>query len=671
MRRWAIPLLAGTLALGLVAAETPTTQPVGTASTSMVGADATVSGPVTGAVRLLEIGTAATTDPDAEIAGPFAQIDLVPLRRDGQAVGATSVRSDQGDQGSSSPVDQRGIAGLGAAVDAVDMTVTATEDRAAAVLGAVSGELAVLAGRLGIDLSLLGISSEVTSEAATATQGLVVSPLELSLGDLVPLEILELLPIDVLLELGDRLPIGSELRGLVEGLLDAQLGLDQHLQGTEEAADALDGLLDDLARLQEAQALLDAALAELEALGVSAGLIDDLMNDPAGTIDEILADPDGTVGTVGGGIGDDSTLGENVDELLDEDDLLSLSTSGSTVTAQGTALEDALLAAVAAQEALEDLESELGTETEITAQISEVIDQLVALLLGLEGILDDVFAALSDLLGSLPDLLAALDDAELLSVAPLDLSVQATAGATVEDSRATVTCQAGAVSVAGQALGTPDCTAPLTAVNAQLQTALTLVEGAFAALPVQAVQLPEVTLEVFPEVREEVTEADDGTITAVAQVIALRLGLPSVTIDPAGVIDGLLDTRIADLVAELQAQVPGAVDLSSLGLTDLAAELDAALATLPDLADLLGQIEALLGGLPDGLDLPTLTTPGLQLEVDPTSEASFRAAADPISAPDPAPAPGPDPPSLPSTGGGMVLFGLLSLAGATLLRRRR
>lgn len=669
MRRWATPLLAATLALGLVAAETTATGPVGTASTSMVGADATVSGPVSGAVQLLDIGTSATTDPDAETAGPFAAIDLVPLRRDGQAVGATSIRSDQDGQGSSSPVDQRGVAGLGAAVDPVDMTVTATEDRAAAVLGAVSGELAVLAGTLGIDLSLAGISSEVTSEAASATQALGVSPLEVSLGDLLPLEILELLPIDVLLELGDRLPIGSQLRGVVEGLLDAQLDLDKRLRDIESAGDDLDGLLDDLDALRDARALLDSAVATLRGLGVSTALIDDLLDDPAGTIDGILANPGGTVGSIGGGISDDTTLDEDVDGLLgDEGDLLGLSTSGATVSAQSTALEDALLAVVAAQEALEDLEAELGTETQVIAQINDVVDQLVTLLLGLEGILNDVFAALNDLLGSLPELLAALDAAELVSVAPLEMSVQATAGPTLEDSQATVLCQAGAVSVAGQALGSPSCTAPLTAVNDQLQTALTLVEGVLAALPVQVVSLPEVTLEVFPEVRQEVSEADDGTVTAVAQVVALRLGLPSVTIDPAGVLDGLLDTRIADLVADLQAQVPDAVDLSSLGLTDLAAELDAALATLPDLADLLGQIEALLGGLPDGLDLPTLATPGLHLEVDPTSEASYRAAA----APAPEPAPAPDtPPSLPSTGGGMVLFGLLSLAGATLLRRRR
>lgn len=87
----------------------------------------------------------------------------------------------------------------------------------------------------------------------------------------------------------------------------------------------------------------------------------------------------------------------------------------------------------------------------------------------------------------------------------------------------------------------------------------------------------------------------------------------------------------------------------------------------------------------DGLDLGSfgslidpVVTPGLALEVDPSSTASLRPGAAPVAGDDqPAPsAPGDADSSqggadLPNTGGGAALVAIIAIAGALALARRR
>jgi hypothetical protein len=161
-------------------------------------------------------------------------------------------------------------------------------------------------------------------------------------------------------------------------------------------------------------------------------------------------------------------------------------------------------------------------------------------------------------------------------------------------------------------------------------------------------------------------------VTATAHVVPLDVLLGSVTIDPANLVDGLLATLAAQVDALVAAAIPADEDLAGLGLpADLLDTLALVRDELPQVADLQDALDAVLALLPDGLDLPTLTTPSIDLLVDPTSTASFAAGAPGTPDPGPTPTPAPGDPQLPATGGGLALLGLLSLGGAITLRRRR
>ena len=656
-------LVAGCLALSLVAAETaPATDAVGSASTRLLGATARVTGPLdTPVANLLDVTTSATTD-----GTPFAVTSVVPIQVGDEQVGATGASSD-GQTEASSPGGSLGAAGdaLGLSVSPIETTATATADRALATVGAATGQLSALLGQLGLDLDTAGVTSLVTGEESSATQGMTVSGLDLSLGDLgLDADLLGSLGLDTILGLLEQLPVDvpSDLAD-VSGLL----GDIEELEGALGALDASE-LLGTVGEIQD----LTGVLAEVDALLADQVAVEDLRD--VDNLTDLLA-------ALGG-----VDLTASSCALPDTDGLV-LDLAGVLADLTGTV--DCIAAEVSstlADVGVADRAGLLGAIDALEGLLPGELDGLLAQLDTITGLLEDILAKvgdLDDLLALLPDLLGEAEGLSLLDVGAFDLGTSAIAGDSLDTSSATVLCDASDVSVLGRVIPTPDCSDALSGlsdVSDVVNGAFGQLSGVLNTLPLtDVVQAGELRAEMFTDLVEEVTEVD-GVITSTAGFNLLDLEVPSLTIDASQVTDalgglGLPDVAgpVEDLLGELTA-VEGVLD--GLGLGE---QLDAIAAADP--TGTAGQITTLIDGLAVG-DLGSLaenvSTPGLELLIDPVATASFAAGAsggtgDPgPTAPAPAPAPtGGEEPSLPTTGGGLALVGILAMAGGVGLRRRR
>lgn len=674
-----VALASGALALTLVAAQAPAVPAVGTASTSLTAVELAITGigdlP---ALTVLDAGTFASTDTDAahNVRGngsPFAAVDLVPLLTGDTAHGAVSVTAAQGESNSATAADQAAVNDLlGAVVNPIKVDAAATADSATATISAATAQINALAAALGISVDTAGVVSQVTTQGASATQGIKVSEVGLDLGDLVPVDVLAALPIDVLLDLLSQLPVGvPDVQAIVDEILAVVGSVEGVTADLEEAGAQLDATVDalvvavqDLASAEALVATLEGDLVDAQAAEAAAQTAVDAA---AAELAELQAIDPTDLATFVGTSAEDclSTL----DPVACLDDKIAAAeatlAAAETELAEATATVDEIAAALAAAVAA------LGPLVDAVDALTDLVDALVTLVVDLVNqlidILTDLLAALTNLTGSLDEIVKALADGELVSVGALDLGINAAAAGSEETSSATVLCAPVAVSVAGQSLGTPDCSNPLTAASEALNGALAAIEGVLSSLPVAADVVPDVSFEVFPTVAESVT-TDGAYVTATAQVVALDLDIPSVTIDPANLVDGLLSNLSLDLVDQLLATLPVGSTLDDLGLGEIGAALDGARAELDTtVAALQVQLGEVLALLPDGSQLPTITTPGIALTVDPTSTASFRAGSAATGAPDPS-----DPgTSLPTTGGGAIVLAGLALLGAGALGRRR
>lgn len=674
VRRTAVAgVVAGGLALSLVAAETPAATSVGSASTRLLGAQVRVTGPIeTPVARLLDVTTGATTD-----GTPFAATSVVPIAVGDEHVGATGASSD-GDTSSTSDGGSYGSALelLGLDVQPVETTATASADRALATVGAATGQLSALLGQLGLELDTTGVTSLVTTEEASATQGLQVSGLAVSLADLgLDADLLGQLGLDDVLALLAQLPVDvPEDLADVTGLLGDIEDLEAALASLETVAAPVVDLVGDLDLLAAAlpevgtlDALRDGLLAldGASATNLLAGLTarsDDLaaVGCPVDGLPASLLGLLDPLGTLQGLLDDAVACVEG-----------ELSAIGAGLTANG--IDGIPSAPGDLLGALEDLQATLtGLVPDelagIVTQLETITDLLAQILASL--------ADLDDLLALLPDLLGDAAGLDLLDIGAFDVGTTAVAAGSVEDSSATLLCNAVDITVLGEAFATPDCSEALSGlapVSDLVNGAVGELAGVLNSLPLgDLVQVGDLRARVFTDVVEEVTEVD-GVITSTAGFNLLDLAIPSITIDASQVTDPLGGLGLPDVLGPVQGLLD---DLG--GLDGLSATVDDLLGTLSsDAAALTGTVDQATTLL-DGLDLADLgsldesiSTPGVELLIDPVSTASFSATAgDGIA--DPGPDQEPEPaPSLPSTGGGLALLGVLALAGAGSLRRRR
>ena len=440
---------------------------------------------------------------------------------------------------------------------------------------------------------------------------------------------------------------------LLDGLTDVEDLLSVTVDELQSAlGDLADGDLDDLGLL----GLLEGDLALLEEVAgllvTAESLLDTSLACLDGTGDELL------------GLLDDPTT--TLGDLLDATDGLEACLADVLAEVE-TAIDDLL----------GDITDQLG--------LGDVLDELLALIGGL--------AELDALLGQLPGLIGDITEIDLLGADSMGLDVAATADA--DGGETTVECRLGGLVVLEQLIGDTACSdgAIDGEVDGAVDQALGVLEDVLNALP--GVSVSGLGLDVLPVADESVTTDDDGTVTARAHAVLLRLDVPSVTISPSpsGLLDDLLD--IQDGLGVV-GEVTGAIEdlLDGTGLDDvlpaeqvtllvdeLLAEVEAVLGGLP-LQDVLDEVTGLLGAVLDNELLDALgieiSTPELFLELDPVSEATFTpaSAASPGAPDDPAdddpagdPVPTDDRPELPRTGGGLALMGLLAMLGAVGIRR--
>lgn len=697
--------LAAVSALALVAAAAPGTTPRGTATTSLSAVEIEITSPLgSGALGILDAATFASTDTDPDVnpeGGPFASASMMPLTGPDGPLGEAEARSN-GDTRATWPGGALAgvggpIAGLGATVSPLTAEATADAVSATGWMETLAAEVVGLAGSLGLTVNASGISSSVDDDGASAFQGLEVSGIDVALGDILPADVLAQLPLGDLLALIDALPVTlppdvattvDELRGAIDALV-TQLGL------VTDASTALDAPLSQLADIQNATALvtqLQGLLTGLRGAGGTTGGLGGALQDVADGLAPITGPLDVLIGGAGavvpgGLLSASSAHGAASDCIPDlSDPAADLALLGDAADACLLALISETVAAVTTLDvaavdpttALADLQAAADA---LIVTVTTLVDQLVTEITALVPVTAAVDTAALDLgalLASLPGVIDGIAGTPILSVGTITLGVQATSDGSEDGSHATVLCDPVDVTILVETVTSPSCSdglAAVTDVSALVESTIGTVADVLNSLPLaEVVSAGDLEVGLFTDLREDVV-VDGDYVTATAGITALDLHVPSITVDPApvtGLLDGLGLPDVLGTVEALLADALARVDgLAGLGLGTVSTTLTTAqsqLGAADGLAAIVAQIEALVAGLDIGTlgTLESISTPSIDLRIDPVSTASFApGASTPVTAPPPAA------PSLPSTGGGAALLGLLTMAGAAGLVRKR
>jgi len=748
---------------------------VGTATTTMTALELSVGDlgdPET--LAALELVTAASRGVDRS-----ASARLVPLRVLGNAIGTVHASSTDAAQAPGALISHT-VGPLTAEVAPSLLSAWADEDASWSGLDSSLVTVEALGGALRLAVEDVVAMSEVTGAHARAVQRVALTGLDLDLGHLLPGGLLDVLPLDVLLDLLARLPVDvgghvALLRDQVLGALDdltrttadlaslgnelaaavveasvlmagrdaAQAALDAATRTVDELQDEVDGLTVTVAtrttEVAAAAAELTAAEAELTALrddrDTASGLLGDLTS--VGDALALLDEYDATCAEVSV----PTNLLTLVPDVLTElGDLVAcldglIATSMTEVAVATSSRDAAVMALQAAQELLDDTADELAAASALLPGFQAALDDATALLtVGLaevEALVAALREAVADLLsaaGAVPalleELLAHLDElrdglagAPLVDLGRVDLSVEVVATGDLDTTVATLTCRADGLALLGRLVGDADCTDPLTPLDELLGPLLGELHAVLGALP-GAAGLPTPVIDLFGDASTSTGRLGTGTV-AEAGATALRLLIPSVVVDPAAVVPGLLASAATDLVSGVTSALPPLSVLDAMGLAGAVAHLAAIGVDVSALAEVEAALAGLLALVPDGSGLDLARVPGIELVLDPVAHASFTAApvpggpgTDPTDPTDPAgpgngtsgPLPGPDPgsdpqdpggpgdpdggvpppqdddpgsspppdgpPALPTTGGGAAFVGYVLVGTAGLLRRR-
>lgn len=536
---------------------------------------------------------------------PFALSQLLALgqeftaRSDGDNTAGGESASLPGGLGSVT------VGQLSAIVDGLEATSVVD------TLNASLANIAVLPG-LGVVLPESG-SRSIANEAQSAAQnGAVLSGLELNLGDILPLDLLNNL------DLGSLLGLLGDL-----GLTDLQLTA------------IVDQLTGDLTEL-------DSLTNQLTALLGTAGL--DSIEGLVAQIDTLVAQIEALEGIL---------ATDDLDAALE---LLDVSCTGLPL------LDDVLCNP-------DEAFTEIGVLQDVALGELTELEGLLATVEGLVAQIEGVLTGLTDLVGGLLDTLTGLLDGllgtDLLSLDALTLGVSSAAG---EDAHATALCDAGGVSVLG--LGSPveGCDALKSALSG-LPGSLT---GLLDNLPIVGGTLDGVVdvggLEIIENVGTDgdfqVSRAAVTPLSVGVDLSNLDLGLGAVDGDLLGVVDGLLGEF--DLLGGL---LGGGTSSQGMRAQSVQAQQVAGLEGL--LGTATGLVGGLLGGDLGGLGLPSLELAGPGME----SVSNFGPAQGTTTPVEPG-SPEPPTPSgaLPRTGGiglGIALVLMGTASGLALWGRGR
>ena len=652
-----VGLLVALLASLAVQAGAEPAPGLGAATADLRPLDLAVNGPVVQAASLGALLAQAGTDPalptGTDATNPFAQATLsLP---GGQGLQA---RSDvaAGQQGAAVPLPGGlGLLTLG------ELSAIVDEAGARGRVSAVSGTLALPV--LDAVVRGVGTTADVTHLQARGADGLVVEGIALGVGDLIPAEILAQLPLDLLLDLLDQLPLPEldlgPLLNTLRDTVDLAAAADQLHAGIDAAQEQLDVLAAQLAPARDALAPAQAAADQAEAAAASA----EAALQPAR--DGVTAAQAALAGAACPGPGPAPNP-------------LCVTLEGAQ-SALAAAESDAATARAAARQARQDLTDAQALVDRLEVAVDAVQADLDVLVDRLDQTLDELLD-LVDLLAGLDlaqlvrDLIAGIAGGEILAID--ELSIGLTAAANSAASRATAVCDAEGVRVLGADVGDIDTCSDLVDVLAQVRLAIVDV---LDVLPVVGGVL-STSLVAVGGLQISTTEndaTDGGAFVARADITPLVIAIPSLTLEQATsrIVD-LLTGAVDDLLAEVETLTGVDVDL---------AVLQAALDTL----------QAQIAALPTGALLVGVATPGLQLSALAAGAGARFRGATAQATPSPtgatevggvtitaSPTPTPTPQAstapittaaqpvatgaLPATGGGLALALALSATGAGL-----
>ncbi|MEX2621909.1 MAG: hypothetical protein WD250_16975 [Egibacteraceae bacterium] len=601
------------VALPTTGAAAATPGDVGTATTSLDILKLDIQGlPLVGdLVNDLDLGSLlsyASTDTNAERNArgngePFALSQLLAM---GQEISANS-RDNPEAGGESADVNGIGTVGVG------QMRALVEDGNALSTIDALTASLTgvtEIAG-LGVILPESGSQSTANGTQAAAQNGAVLTGLDLGLGDLLGLDLLENL------DLGSLLGLLGDLE-LTELELDAVVGqLTGSLTDISSVTTTLDGLLGGLG--------LENLLGSIDGL--------------VGQIDLL----EGAIGDITGG----------------------LSLEEATALLEGGACEGLL--------AILPLCDNLGSFTDTAellnvanlelAELEGLLDTVMGLVDTLTGLLEGLLGLVTGLLDTVTGLLDGLTGTDLLALDALTLGVSSAAG---DDAHATAVCDAGGVSILGLGSVVDGCDALKSGLSG-LPGTLT---GLLGNLPIVSGVLDGVVDVGGLEIIENVGTDGDFQVSRAAvtplnlgiDLSNLGLGLGGVDAGLLGAVDGLLGEF--DLLGGLLGSSGGAFSAQSVEAQQVAG-IGGLLGTVT------GVVDSLLGGNLGGLGLPSLQLSGPGME----SVSNFGAAAGHTTPIDATPPADPTPSgALPRTGGtgmGLALALMVGAGAVTWFTRRR
>lgn len=580
-------------------------------------------------VSIGELLTFASTDTNAErnVRGdgnPFALAELILAGQDTVTARSNGETRHEGRDAN--------LSGLGT-VSAGTVEAVVENGEARSVVEALSGNVDAVLGNISGKIAEDSVKSVANAEVARSGNGVIISGLNLGLGDLLPADLLEQLPLPVLLDLAESLPLDASALSEVVGALE---GVQAELPAVSDALDTeLTGIVSDL----------DAALAPVdEALNGDGTLT-------ATELEGVIAEVEGLQAQL-----DDLGAGLELEGLI-----------SSLQTLESLNLEQVVndvVDAITGSQLLALDEVLVGAQTEATADDSSAeasCSVTGARVLGeaapaidacdqLNELLTTIDTTLTSALGSLP--VAGDVTEDLVRIGGLETSTNEVVDGGYRVAQASVqglTLDIGSLDLQAVTDGL------VGDLVGQIEGLLGLLNGDLSALTGGDLS--------------QLLDADLGSL--------LEGGLP-------GLIDGLqsLDTELEGVLSDggltgdedVTEEVRDAIGnvTGTAGVSTLQAGEAGQLGSLTGLLDgVLGDLDGLLPlGLVDGL-----ATPGISLEaagVD--SESEFTTA----QADDPEPVAQPEEPTpadnLPRTGGGLIALAGLVLAAAggmgLWLRRR-
>jgi hypothetical protein len=580
-------------------------------------------------------GVVHTIDLGALTAQALTDTDLVASL----GVGAWSVDSSGGPQSGDHDL---------ADVHLVGYDVNAVGDTAHSSLDALTATAATSPLAVQVDLGQHGVDATVDSATSSSTINLTVSGLTIGMGDLLPADALDALPlsglIDLVSGLGLTLPAGasgvvSQLGSLTDELSDVSdaandlqaaqttlAGLLASIPSTtaaqQQLTDAQTQLTNDLASLliaqqqlgidtttaQTLQTQLDAANADVADLTTQVNdltaLLATLIGDPLKALQaaQVTAQLQAAQAALTAAQATATQLQQDVDQAN-----ATVAADQQVVTTLTQQVSADQAAVTAAQDALDLLADQVALGNQAVADAQAVVDQLTTTLTDLiDGLTTDL-GGLPDLTALRTQLVAALTAAPLLDVGTLGATLSSTAA---DGSGAgAVTCTVTGASVLGQPIPVGPCSDLVSSFAAITST----VAGALAQLPLAQSLTPALGGLAASDAGSTPAPNDVDT-TGSAALTPLHLNVP------AGTLAALTDPAVAALTGAL---TPTQQALAGLGLPSLTAALTGSLGTLG----------SALAAMPSGSALAGLHTIGVDVTLVGLSTSALHHRALPAAPP--------------------------------------